>query len=233
MGGFGLTLPEDPLLVVDFLTLPQETTSVSVTFEGDALGAYLEEQVGKGHHPQNCMRVWLHTHPMMGPKPSFIDEGNLEKCFTECEWIVMGILSSEGKMSCRLRFNVGPRGDIEIPHQVVYHRKFPGVDEETLATWEEEYLLNIALKTFPTMDPPIRTIETTAGTFDRGHAIQAWLDEHYPLAKTVPPKEPGSYFFDDDGAVRQLTPQEEEELWAVEAVEADPFGEEFLLDPYD
>ncbi|MCH7735504.1 MAG: hypothetical protein IH961_09875, partial [Chloroflexi bacterium] len=46
----------------------------------------------------------------------------------------------EGQSYARLRFNVGPRADVEIPIGVDYTRLFGGCEPDA---WEQEYLANI------------------------------------------------------------------------------------------
>jgi hypothetical protein len=52
----------------------------------------------------------------------------------------MFILARNGASYARLRFNVGPHGDTEIPVEVDYSRPFPGCDTDA---WENEYLTNV------------------------------------------------------------------------------------------
>ena len=52
----------------------------------------------------------------------------------------MFILAQNGKTSARLRFNIGPRGQILIPVTLDYAAPFPATNRET---WEAEYQANI------------------------------------------------------------------------------------------
>ncbi len=52
----------------------------------------------------------------------------------------MFILAKGGQTYARLRFNVGPKGEIEIPVVVDYSHPFEGSDHDA---WEQEYLANI------------------------------------------------------------------------------------------
>ena len=67
----------------------------------------------------------------------------------------MFILASGGQSYARLRFNVGPRSDSEIPVEVDYSRMFGGCSFDA---WEEEYLTNVTpdpsmLPSSPTFGP--------------------------------------------------------------------------------
>ena len=55
----------------------------------------------------------------------------------------MFILSKTEEMYCRLRFNVGPGGEMEIPVSVDYRREFAGSDRPA---WEAEYQANVKIE---------------------------------------------------------------------------------------
>ena len=52
----------------------------------------------------------------------------------------MFIVAREGQTYARLRFNVGPGGEMEIPVEVDYSRHFLGCDMDA---WEQEFLANV------------------------------------------------------------------------------------------
>jgi hypothetical protein len=56
------------------------------------------------------------------------------------EWAVMFILARGGQTYARLRFNVGPRGEMTIPVSVDYTRVFAASDWES---WSREYGTNL------------------------------------------------------------------------------------------
>jgi hypothetical protein len=60
--------------------------------------------------------------------------------FGHSDWAVMFILSRSGRAYARLRFNVGPGGQIQIPVEVDYNQRFGGSDHEA---WQQEYKANI------------------------------------------------------------------------------------------
>ena len=68
------------------------------------------------------------------------DEETFDRVFGRSDWAMMFILACEGQSFARLRFNVGPRAEMEIPVGVDYLRPFAGCD---LAAWEQEYLANV------------------------------------------------------------------------------------------
>jgi proteasome lid subunit RPN8/RPN11 len=74
VGGFGITTPDDLLLVTEFVAVKQEVTCVSVKFDDEAVSTFFDEQVDLGRKPEQFARVWLHTHPGDSPEPSTTDE---------------------------------------------------------------------------------------------------------------------------------------------------------------
>ncbi len=144
IGGFGLTRPDDPLLVEDFLTVRQSVSGASVEFDDAAVADLFEHQVDVGHRPEQFARLWCHTHPGDSPTPSMIDEETFERVFGRCNWAVMFILARGGRTYARLRFSYGPGGDVFIPVAVDYRLPFPAADH---AAWEAEYQANVHSET--------------------------------------------------------------------------------------
>lgn len=140
MGGFGVTEPEDLLLVVDFVTVVQRVSSVTVAFDDVAVADFFDAQVDVGRKPEQFGRIWVHTHPGNSPTPSYTDEATFQRVFGTCDWAVMAIVARGGQTYARLRFNVGPGGQIVIPIKVDYDAAFTGSDHEA---WVEEYLAHI------------------------------------------------------------------------------------------
>lgn len=104
---FGLTYPEDPLHVYEFVLVKQKVNSVSSDCDEDYMADFVADNVSKGIMPINCERVWCHTHPMTGANsanPSgkdmatWNDKDNALKNF-----MIMMILSRSGEMTCKLR----------------------------------------------------------------------------------------------------------------------------------
>ena len=136
IGGFGIASAEDLLLIEDFVTVAQRTTSVTVAFDDTAVADFFEDQVDRGLQPEQFARVWLHTHPGDSPTPSMVDEETFERVFGSCHWAVMAILARGGKTYARLRFNVGPGGQALIPVEIDYRQEFQASDH---LAWQAEY----------------------------------------------------------------------------------------------
>jgi len=141
IGGFGVAGDPGELLTIDdFVTVKQSTTCVSVVFDDAAVADYFERQVDLGRKPEQFARVWLHTHPGECPYPSGTDEETFERVFRGCDWAVMFILAKGGQTYCRLRFNTGPGGQVELPVEIDYSERFAGSDH---AGWRAEYEVNV------------------------------------------------------------------------------------------
>ncbi len=140
IGGFGISDADDLLFVNDFLTVKQEVTVASVSFDDNAVADFFEDQVDAGRKPEQFARIWLHSHPGDSPSPSGTDEETFCRVFGKCQWAVMFIVANGGKSYARLRFSVGPGGQIVIPVEVDYSHSFGPSDQEA---WEVEYKANI------------------------------------------------------------------------------------------
>lgn len=140
IGGFGVTEPDDLLYVSDFVTVKQSVTSISVSFDDNAVADFFDQQVDTGRKPEQFARIWLHSHPGDSPEPSLMDEQTFKKAFGSCDWAVMFIIGQDNRAYARLSFNIGPRPQILIPVEVDYSRDF---DASSRKLWEAEYKANI------------------------------------------------------------------------------------------
>ena len=145
IGGFAIAAGEDLLLIEDVQLVKQTCTPVSVAFDDESVADFFDRQVDRGRQPQQFARVWAHTHPGNCPQPSGVDEETFERVFGRSDWAVMFILASGGATYARLRFNVGPGGEIVIPVQVDFAQPFAGSEQDA---WEQEYLTNVQPEQF-------------------------------------------------------------------------------------
>ncbi len=148
IGGFGLTPPDDLMMVEEFATVKQSVTCVSVAFDDDTVADFFDAQVDAGRLPCQFARIWLHTHPGMSPQPSGTDEETFARVFGTCDWAVMFVLGRGGKRYARLRFSAGPGGEIMISTRVDFGVAFPASDHNA---WAAEYDRNIHVE--PTTEP--------------------------------------------------------------------------------
>jgi len=140
VGGFAITDPDDLLFVREFVTVKQEVTPVSVKFDDESVANFFEDQVDLGRKPEQFARVWLHSHPGDSPEPSVIDEDTFERVFGNCQWAVLFVVAQYNKSYAKLRFNVGPGGQVLIPTEIDYGQEFGSSDHEL---WDTEYVANV------------------------------------------------------------------------------------------
>lgn len=111
-----------------------------MAFDDAAVADFFEAQVDAGRRPEQFGRLWLHTHPGDSPTPSGTDEHTFTQVFGRCDWAVLFVLAQDGQTYARLRFNIGPGGDILIPTEIDFTRPFAASDQ---AGWAKEYEGNI------------------------------------------------------------------------------------------
>lgn len=169
VGAFGLSSPEDLLLVQDVLLVKQETTSVTVKFDDVAVADLFEDLVDQGHRPEEFGRLWMHTHPGSSPQPSSTDEETFERAFGGCDWAVMFILARSGHSYARLRFGVGPGGEMEIPVRVDYSVPFGPSDQDG---WLQEYRAWVQVREMVSM--------TTGRVWDYSDDLAVWDQGQWP-----------------------------------------------------
>ena len=179
VGGFGVTASDDLLLVEDVQLVKQDCSWIHVAFDDESVADFFDKQVDAGRRPEQFARIWVHTHPGDCPRPSLTDEETLDRVFGRSDWAVMFILACEGQTSARLRFNIGPRAELEIPVGVDYTRPFGGCDPDA---WEQEYLANIepqqpVRRAFAALEPVSEPVP--ASPFDEepdDEWYESWID---------------------------------------------------------
>jgi proteasome lid subunit RPN8/RPN11 len=136
VGGFGISHPEDLLLVEDVILVQQICTTVSVAFADTSVAEFFDDQIDAGRRPEQCGRIWIHTHPGDSAMPSSVDEETFRRVFGRSDWAVMAILACGGQSYARIRFSAGPGGEQQLPVEVDYQRAFPAADH---LAWEREH----------------------------------------------------------------------------------------------
>ena len=142
VGGFGIGAADDLLSIEDVQLVRQVCTGVSVAFDDQAVGDFFDRQVDEGRRPEQFARAWVHTHPGNSPQPSPTDEETFARVFGRTDWAAMFILARGGQSYARLRFHVGPGGDLDLPVGVDYSRPFAASDQ---AAWQAEYLAAVQI----------------------------------------------------------------------------------------
>jgi hypothetical protein len=142
IGGFGIAPSDDLLFVEDVQLVRQTCTWITAEFDDQSVADFFDAQVDEGRRPEEFARLFIHTHPGDSPQPSATDEETFVRVFGRTDWAVMFILARGGKCYARLRYNVGPGVDVELPVDVDYSREFDGSD---FVLWHEEYLANMRM----------------------------------------------------------------------------------------
>ena len=125
IGGFGLSAEDDPLLVVDILTVRQRCTPITVAFDDRAVADLFDDLVDEGLTPERFARSDSY-HPGSCPFPSSTDETTFRRVFGRNDWSVMAIVAQNDATYARLSFHAGPGGALEIPVRVDYGQPFDG-----------------------------------------------------------------------------------------------------------
>lgn len=153
IAGWGITRIDDPLLVVDFRTILQRTTSSSYIFDDDGLCESIESWRAEGLKPDQFNRISIHTHPGNSATPSTVDWNTYSDPHIQgsLPWLVMMILAKGGETSAMLRVSAegGPTVCKSIPVNVLgsfmsIADEFPDLRFGDLKEeWEAEYLRNV------------------------------------------------------------------------------------------
>lgn len=151
VGGFGISSASDLLLIEDVCLVRQRCTAVTVKFNDESVADFFDQQVDLGRRPEQLGRVWIHTHPGNSADPSNIDEETFARCFGGTDWAVMFILARGGRTYARLRFGVGPGGQMELPVDVDFEQPFPAADP---AAWQQEYQQSVVVEELLSERPP-------------------------------------------------------------------------------
>ena len=140
VGGFGIAPSDDLLFVEDIQLVRQVCSWTHVAFDDESIADFFDREVDANRRPEQFARIWVHTHPGDCPRPSITDEETFQRAFGRADWALMFILARDGQSYTRLRFNVGPRAEIELPVSIDYSRSFRASQPDA---WEVEYLTNI------------------------------------------------------------------------------------------
>ncbi|OHB53667.1 MAG: hypothetical protein A2Y10_13065 [Planctomycetes bacterium GWF2_41_51] len=177
IGGFGITEAGDLLHITDFITVKQNVTSISVSFEDNAVADLFDQQVDMAKRPEQFARIWVHSHPGDSPEPSLTDEDTFKRVFGSCDWALMFIIAKDDSVYARLSFNTGPKAQIMLPVRIDFTREFNGTE---VAFWEKEFKENIQPIVFNSIIDKKKessTIQPSICEFDEPILPTEWLEE--------------------------------------------------------
>ena len=136
MGGFGITTADDLLNVRDVVLVQQRCTEVFVAFDDTSVADHFEDQVDQGRSPEQCGRIWIHTHPGDSAQPSGVDVETFQRAFGDCDWAVMFIIARNGATFADLHWKQGGPARIPLRVEVDFNPPFEATDP---SAWDEEY----------------------------------------------------------------------------------------------
>ena len=114
VGAFGVTRPDDLLLVDEIQLVQQRCTETFVVFDDTAVAEHFETQADLGRRPEQCGRIWIHTHPGKSAQPSHIDVETFHRVFGSCDWAVMFIIARGGEAYAELSWRHGGPASIRL-----------------------------------------------------------------------------------------------------------------------
>lgn len=136
IGCFGITSPDDPLLVIDLAFPKQKVSATEVDFDEDDVSRIVTEYAMKGHPADQITNIWIHTHPGSSAKPSGTDEKTFANSYSSQPLAVMFILAKGGETFTRIRTTIKGVGMFMEPKdiEIVEHKP---TDDEILAMVEK------------------------------------------------------------------------------------------------
>ena len=136
IGAFGITLPDDPLLVTDVRLVRQNCAPDFLLIEEASVADYFNEQVILGRHPDHFARVWIRLQAGDQVLPNRTDEDTCRQCFGRTDWMVLCVLGRNDRTWAQLRFHVGPGGFQPLTVSIDFRQPFAASD---MPAWEREY----------------------------------------------------------------------------------------------
>lgn len=180
VGGFAITSGDDLLYVEDVCLLRQTCTAVSVKFDDVAVSEFFEDQVASGRRPEQFARIWIHTHPGDSAAPSHVDERTFRRVFGRCDWAVMFILACGGQTYARIRYGVGPGGEMQIPMRVEFSEPFAASNFDS---WQREYAASVHLLEFMSMPAGAGDQSKTGMSPSPDELSNDFFFDHYTLER--------------------------------------------------
>lgn len=136
VGAFGISSTDNLLRILDIELIAQRCTESFVTFDDVAVAEFFDHQIDLGRRPDQCGRIWIHTHPGHSAEPSAVDRDTFLRVFGPCDWAVMMILARGGGCFAELHWRHGGPATLCMDVEVDFTRSFPASDE---AAWAADY----------------------------------------------------------------------------------------------
>lgn len=151
VSAWAITKKENPLYVTDLKFIKQKNTVAFTKFDDDAIALMCYQLGEEGIEPNNCMRIWVHTHPGNSASPSGHDETQFNDCIGVNDWFVMLILAKDDSTTCRIGMNTSfgkTSQEINVKHSFSIEDLKDKNIPEIIKSWEEEYNTNVSIETY-------------------------------------------------------------------------------------
>jgi hypothetical protein len=172
VGGFGISMEDNLLLIKDITLVKQRCTSVTVKFDDQAVADHFDDFVDLGCSVETFARIWVHTHPGDSAQPSSTDEETFARCFGNSDWAIMFILAQGGETYARMALNAGPGGELMLPVEIDFSRPFPASQEQD---WEQEYLSSVTEEIFAEPPQKARNLRTVSQDEQDDRRFVDWM----------------------------------------------------------
>jgi hypothetical protein len=172
VGGFGISAPDDLLLIQDISLVRQKCSVVTVKFDDQAVADHFDDYVDLDYAVERFGRIWVHTHPGDSAQPSSTDEETFARCFGNSDWAIMFILAQGGETYARMALNAGPGGDLMLPVEIDFSRPFSSSEE---MDWEQEYLSSVTEEIFAEPPEKSRKLRTVSQNEQDDWRFEDWM----------------------------------------------------------
>ena len=186
----------------------------SVEFDGEDIDDFFFSCKDRGLKAGQFGNIWIHTHPSgMKATPSSVDVNTFNTCFSGCPWSVMAIVAKDGDTSALLRFNVGPRADIQIPILVDWANWHKQAEGPARDEWEKEFTDKIKYKSWTQSTTPYHSgYGRPYSSPPPGIHGYGYRERYLPRKKEAWYQDAAGNWFtvDEDSSVSKSSPQADE-----------------------
>lgn len=137
ISAFGISDPDNPLHIVDFIIPKQQTSSASIDIDMEWWADY-QFTLDDNNIDPSRVNTWFHTHPASMCSPSGTDQETMDKSFGNDPLAIMLITAHNYKSHAQLELNVTTpvqvRAYAYLEHNIPEgKKKFPKHSKDTIA----------------------------------------------------------------------------------------------------
>ena len=122
----GIVDPNNKWRIIDIEIVEQESSACEVELLN--LPDFALEMEQRGYDMEQCMRVWIHTHPGASCTPSNTDETTFDNLLSAYPYFGMIIFGRELDAYAKVGYRVGPPCNVEVKVKVDWDTNFVNVD---------------------------------------------------------------------------------------------------------